>query len=263
MPVPLNFLKDPWADTGDRVQFPYNPDTITELMSWLKGFTAKYQRIPEEGGVYIERREFNQILYLLTKQVIDAFNITASDAQLDAERAERIEADEKEKAERIEADNKEKAERIEKDNDLQQQLNAKFMSVEDMGSFTHGVNYYADEPCFLIARFEVADSSGKYGMMNAEIERNATSQAHVVDVGQFVFAVPLGHRMDINGLKINGPQSTILSPTSQLPLGPVDKANITITTFLNGGDTWRSKCGTLLGRDNSSGILGKNYYIIK
>ena len=252
MPVPLDFLKDPWADTGDRVQFPYNPDTITELMSWLKGFTAKYQRIPEEGGVYIERREFNQILYLLTKQVIDAFNITASDAQLDAERAERIEADEKEKAERTE-----------KDNDLQQQLNAKFMSVEDMGSFTHGVNYYADEPCFLIARFEVADSSGKYGMMNAEIERNATSQAHVVDVGQFVFAVPLGHRMDINSLKINGPESTILSPTSQLPLSPIDNANITITTFLNGGDTWRSKCGTLLGRDNSSGILGKNYYIIK
>lgn len=241
MPVPLDFLKDPWADTGDRVQFPYNPDTITELMSWLKGFTAKYQRIPEEGGVYIERREFNQILYLLTKQVIDAFNITASDAQLDAEIAARIEAD----------------------NDLQAQLNRKFMSVEDMGSFTHGVNYYVDEPCFLIARFEVADGSGKYGIMNAEIERNATSQSHVVDSGQFVFAAPWGHRMDINSLKINGPQSTILSPTDQLPLTPIDNANITITTFLNGGDTWRSKCGTILGRDNSSGIVGKNYYIIK
>lgn len=241
MPVPLDFLKDPWADTGDRVQFPYNPDTITELMSWLKGFTAKYQRIPEEGGVYIERREFNQILYLLTKQVIDAFKITASDAQLDAEIAARIEAD----------------------NDLQAQLNRKFMSVEDMGSFTHGVNYYVDEPCFLIARFEVADGSGKYGIMNAEIERNATSQSHVVDSGQFVFAAPWGHRMDINSLKINGPQSTILSPTDQLPLTPIDNANITITTFLNGGDTWRSKCGTILGRDNSSGIVGKNYYIIK
>lgn len=132
-----------------------------------------------------------------------------------------------------------------------------------MGSFTHGVNYYVDEPCFLIARFEVADGSGKYGIMNAEIERNATSQAHVVDSGQFVFAAPWGHRMDINDLKISGPQSTILSPSSQLPLSPIDKANITITTFLNGGDTWRSKCGTILGRDNSSGIIGKNYYIIK
>ena len=58
MPVPLDFLKNAWADTGDRVQFPYNPDTITELMSWIKGFTAKYQRLSEEGGVYIDRREY-------------------------------------------------------------------------------------------------------------------------------------------------------------------------------------------------------------
>ena len=112
MPVPLDFLKDPWADTGDRVQFPYNPDTITELMSWLKGFTAKYQRIPEEGGVYIERREFNQILYLLTKQVIDAFKITASDAQLDAEIADRIQAD----------------------NNLQHQIDTKFINVDELSN---------------------------------------------------------------------------------------------------------------------------------
>ena len=121
MPVPLNFLKDPWADTGDRAQFPYNPDTITELMSWLKGFTAKYQRIPEEGGVYIERREFNQILYLLTKQVIDAFNITASDAQLDAEIADRVQAD----------------------NNLQHQIDTKFINVDEL-SVSFGVTYTAD-----------------------------------------------------------------------------------------------------------------------
>ena len=121
MPVPLNFLKDPWADTGDRAQFPYNPDTITELMSWLKGFTAKYQRIPEEGGVYIERREFNQILYLLTKQIIDAFKITASDAQLDAEIADRIETD----------------------NNLQHQIDTKFINVDEL-SVGFGVTYTAD-----------------------------------------------------------------------------------------------------------------------
>ena len=121
MPVPLNFLKDPWADTGDRAQFPYNPDTITELMSWLKGFTAKYQRIPEEGGVYIERREFNQILYLLTKQIIDAFKITASDAQLDAEIADRIQAD----------------------NNLQHQIDTKFINVDEL-SVSFGVTYTAD-----------------------------------------------------------------------------------------------------------------------
>ena len=121
MPVPLNFLKDPWADTGDRAQFPYNPDTITELMSWLKGFTAKYQRIPEEGGVYIERREFNQILYLLTKQIIDAFKITASDAQLDAEIADRVQAD----------------------NNLQHQIDTKFINVDEL-SVGFGVTYTAD-----------------------------------------------------------------------------------------------------------------------
>ena len=230
MPVPLNFLKDPWADTGDRAQFPYNPDTITELMSWLKGFTAKYQRIPEEGGVYIERREFNQILYLLTKQVIDAFNITASDAQLDAEKAERIEADEKEKAERIE-----------KDNDLQQQLNAKFMNIESMGSFTHGVNYYVDEPCFLIARFGIAPpDSARAVCLNAEIIRNNDSIHR--DVGQFVFATPWGHRPDINALEITNPSGgAALTPTSQLPYSGIDGANIAITTFLNAGDFWHSK----------------------
>ena len=121
MPVPLDFLKDPWADTGDRAQFPYNPDTITELMSWLKGFTAKYQRIPEEGGVYIERREFNQILYLLTKQIIDAFKITASDAQLDAEIADRVQAD----------------------NNLQHQIDTKFINVDEL-SVSFGVTYTAD-----------------------------------------------------------------------------------------------------------------------
>lgn len=121
MPVPLNFLKDPWANTGDRAQFPYNPDTITELMSWIKGFTAKYQRIPEEGGVYIERREFNQILYLLTKQIIDAFKITASDAQLDAEIAARTE----------------------KDNSLQHQIDTKFINVDEL-SVSFGVTYTAD-----------------------------------------------------------------------------------------------------------------------
>ena len=121
MPVPLNFLKDPWADTGDRAQFPYNPDTITELMSWIKGFTAKYQRIPEEGGVYIERREFNQILYLLTKQIIDAFKITASDAQLDAEIADRVQAD----------------------NNLQHQIDTKFINIDEL-SVSFGVTYTAD-----------------------------------------------------------------------------------------------------------------------
>ena len=241
MPVPLDFLKDPWADTGDRVQFPYNPDTITELMSWLKGFTAKYQRIPEEGGVYIERREFNQILYLLTKQVIDAFKITASDAQLDAEIAARTE----------------------KDNSLQHQLDTKFMNIESMGSFTHGVNYYVDEPCFLIARFGIKPpDSVRAVFLNAEIIRNNDSIHR--DVGQFVFATPWGHRPDINALEITNPSGgAALTPTSQLPYSGTDGANITVTTFLNAGDFWHSKAGSGLGRDNSSGVKGLEYFYIK
>ena len=150
MPVPLNFLKDPWADTGDRAQFPYNPDTITELMSWLKGFTAKYQRIPEEGGVYIERREFNQILYLLTKQIIDAFKITASDAQLDAEIADRIQAD----------------------NNLQHQIDTKFINVDEI-EVSFGVTYTADNSGVICVDLEWGNpgpfNSPGCSYMNAEL----------------------------------------------------------------------------------------------
>ena len=150
MRVPLDFLKDPWADTGDRAQFPYNPDTITELMSWLKGFTAKYQRIPEEGGVYIERREFNQILYLLTKQIIDAFKITASDAQLDAEIADRIQAD----------------------NNLQHQIDTKFINVDEL-SVGFGVTYTADNSGVICVDLEWGNpgpfNSPGCSYMNAEL----------------------------------------------------------------------------------------------
>ena len=162
MPVPLDFLKDPWADTGDRAQFPYNPDTITELMSWLKGFTAKYQRTPEEGGVYIERREFNQILYLLTKQVIDAFKITASDAQLDAEIADRIQAD----------------------NNLQHQIDTKFINVDEL-SVSFGVTYTADNSGVICVDLEWGNpgpfNSPGCSYMNAELRVSNGSNP------QFVF----------------------------------------------------------------------------
>ena len=162
MPVPLDFLKDPWADTGDRAQFPYNPDTITELMSWLKGFTAKYQRIPEEGGVYIERREFNQILYLLTKQIIDAFKITASDAQLDAEIADRIQAD----------------------NNLQHQIDTKFINVDEL-SVSFGVTYTADNSGVICVDLEWGNpgpfNSPGCSYMNAELRVSNGSNP------QFVF----------------------------------------------------------------------------
>ena len=230
MPVPLNFLKDPWADTGDRAQFPYNPDTVTELMSWLKGFTAKYQRIPEEGGVYIERREFNQILYLLTKQVIDAFNITASDAQLDAERAERIEADEKEKAERIEADN-----------NLQQQLNVKFMNVEDL-NVSFGVTYTADNSGIICVDLEWGNpgpfNSPGCSHINAELVCSGSSNP------QFVF-----------------PCMGAWETTAKEQFGGA-RPNLSLVAIVEEGDTFTLKGETALGFDGSSGIRVKSAKIM-
>ena len=230
MPVPLDFLKDPWADTGDRVQFPYNPDTVTELMSWLKGFTAKYQRIPEEGGVYIERREFNQILYLLTKQVIDAFNITASDAQLDAERAERIEADEKEKAERTEADN-----------DLQQQLNVKFMNVDNL-NVSFGVTYTADNSGIICVDLEWG-SQGTFtspgcSYMNAELVCSGSSNP------QFVFPC-MGAWDEKSGTQQAG-----------------SRPNLSLVAIVEEGDTFTLRGETKLGYNASSGIRVKSAKIM-
>ena len=230
MPVPLDFLKDPWADTGDRVQFPYNPDTITELMSWLKGFTAKYQRIPEEGGVYIERREFNQILYLLTKQVIDAFNITASDAQLDAEIAARIEAD-----------NKEKAERTEKDNNLQQQLNVKFMNVEDL-NVSFGVTYTADNSGIICVDLEWGNpgtfTSPGCSYINAELNCSGGLNP------QFVF--PCMGAWD--------------DTAKQQAAGA--RPNLSLVAIVEEGDTFTLRGETKLGFNASSGIRVKSAKIM-
>ena len=230
MPVPLDFLKDPWADTGDRAQFPYNPDTITELMSWLKGFTAKYQRIPEEGGVYIERREFNQILYLLTKQVIDAFNITASDAQLDAETAARIEAD-----------NKEKAERTTADNNLQQQLNVKFMNVDNL-SVSFGVTYTADNSGIICVDLEWG-SQGTFtspgcSYMNAELVCSGSSNP------QFVFPC-MGAWDEKSGTQQAG-----------------SRPNLSLVAIVEEGDTFTLKGETKLGYNASSGIRVKSAKIM-
>ena len=229
MPVPLDFLKNAWADTGDRVQFPYNPDTITELMSWIKGFTAKYQRLPEEGGVYIDRREFNQILYLLTKQVIDAFKITASDAQLDAETAARIEAI-----------NKEKAERVEKDGNLQQQLNNKFMRVADL-SINFGVTYTAQRSGVILVDLEWGSPGDftKPGCEYINAELICSNGANP----QFVFACPYGWES-----------------SGQAPGG--SRPNITLITLVESGDTYRLQGETKFGQNGSSQIRVKSAKIL-
>lgn len=229
MPVPLDFLKNAWADTGDRVQFPYNPDTITELMSWIKGFTAKYQRLPEEGGVYIDRREFNQILYLLTKQIIDAFKITASDEQLDAETAARIEAI-----------NREKAERVEKDGNLQQQLNTKFMSVSDL-SINFGVTYTAQRSGVILVDLEWGSAGAftKPGCEYINAELICSNGANP----QFVFACPYGWES-----------------SGQAPGG--SRPNITLVTIIENGDTYRLTGETKFGQNGSSQIRVKSAKIL-
>lgn len=229
MPVPLDFLKNAWADTGDRVQFPYNPDTITELMSWIKGFTAKYQRLPEEGGVYIDRREFNQILYLLTKQIIDAFKITASDEQLDAETVARIEAI-----------NREKAERVEKDGNLQQQLNTKFMSVSDL-SINFGVTYTAQRSGVILVDLEWGSAGAftKPGCEYINAELICSNGANP----QFVFACPYGWES-----------------SGQAPGG--SRPNITLVTIIENGDTYRLTGETKFGQNGSSQIRVKSAKIL-
>lgn len=244
MPVPLDFLKDPWADTGDRAQFPYNPDTITELMSWLKGFTAKYQRTPEEGGVYIERREFNQILYLLSKQIIDAFKITASDERLDAEIADigagitDIDAEIADLIARLEA---EITNRIQKDNDLQHQIDTKFINVDAI-EVSFGVTYTADNSGVICVDLEWGNpgpfESPGCLYMNAELRCSNSSNP------QFVV-----------------PCYGAWSETSQNVVAGA-RPNISLVAIIGAGDTFELKGETIFGLDAASGIIVKSARIM-
>ena len=244
MPVPLDFLKDPWADTGDRAQFPYNPDTITELMSWLKGFTAKYQRTPEEGGVYIERREVNQILYLLSKQIIDAFKITASDERLDAE----ITDLDKEIADidtgiddlnaKLDA---EITDRIQADNNLQHQIDTKFINVDEI-EVSFGVTYTADNSGVICVDLEwgnpgTFESPGCL-YMNAELRCSNNANP------QFVFPC-YGAWSSTSGTVVAGA-----------------RPNMSLVAIIGAGDTFELKGETMFGYDAASGILVKSARIM-
>ena len=236
MPVPLNFLKDPWADTGDRAQFPYNPDTITELMSWLKGFTAKYQRTPEEGGVYIERREVNQILYLLSKQIIDAFKITASDEQLDTEIAD-IDKEIADLNAKLDA---EITDRIQTDNNLQHQIDTKFINVDEI-EVSFGVTYTADNSGVICVDLEWGSAGAftKPGCEYINAELVCSNGANP----QFVFACPYG--WESSGQAVAG-----------------SRPNITLVTIVENGDTYRLIGETKFGLNGSSQILIKSAKIL-
>lgn len=244
MPVPLDFLKDPWADTGDRAQFPYNPDTITELMSWLKGFTPKYQRTPEEGGVYIERREFNQILYLLSKQIIDAFKITASDERLDTEIAgidTEIAGIDTGIADLIARLDKEITDRIQADNNLQHQIDTKFINVDKI-EVNFGVTYTAENSGVICVDLQWGlpgdfESPGCL-YMNAELRCSNGSQP------QYVF-----------------PCMEAWSATSGTVVAGA-RPNMTLVGILGAGDTFVLKGETKFGFDAASGIIVKSARIM-
>lgn len=63
-------LTRPFAENGDRQDFPV--DTQGDgTMSLQQGFGAFYGLPPEEGGLFIDRTKFNQLMYLISKGVID------------------------------------------------------------------------------------------------------------------------------------------------------------------------------------------------
>lgn len=60
----------PFANTGDKQDF----DEATApdgSMSLEKGFTTLFELKPEEGGLFILRREFNQLMYLMSKANVE------------------------------------------------------------------------------------------------------------------------------------------------------------------------------------------------
>lgn len=69
-------LTRPFAENGDRQDFPVDTQ-INGTMSLQQGFGNFYGLPPEEGGLFIERAKFNQLMYLTTKGVIDNKNNSA------------------------------------------------------------------------------------------------------------------------------------------------------------------------------------------
>lgn len=63
-------LLKPFAVTGDREEFPVDTDPSGGL-SVEKGYPLPYEQDPTEGGKFIERRTFNQMMYLVSKDTVD------------------------------------------------------------------------------------------------------------------------------------------------------------------------------------------------
>ena len=64
----------PFADAGDRSEVPTEIQSTGEV-SWEQGFGQRYALNPkDEGGLSITREKFNQIMFLLSKKILNVQN---------------------------------------------------------------------------------------------------------------------------------------------------------------------------------------------
>lgn len=59
----------PFADEGDRVAIGLGASTAGDV-NWKQGYTNRYSLSISEGGKYIERTTFNQIVYMITSKIL-------------------------------------------------------------------------------------------------------------------------------------------------------------------------------------------------
>lgn len=63
-------LTRPFAENGDRQDFAIETQGNGE-MSLQQGFGPLYSQAPESGGLFINRAKFNQLMYLMTNDIIE------------------------------------------------------------------------------------------------------------------------------------------------------------------------------------------------
>lgn len=63
-------LQTPFANSGDRKPISQS-QSADGSVSWEKGFTSLYALAPQDGGKFIDRQEFNQIVYEISEATIE------------------------------------------------------------------------------------------------------------------------------------------------------------------------------------------------
>ena len=75
-------LTTPFAQNGDKKAIPQN--TSDGSVSFDRGFGSFYALPPEEGGLFIDRAQFNQLMYDTTSQVLENKTAIATKANWNA-----------------------------------------------------------------------------------------------------------------------------------------------------------------------------------